>query len=125
MDLRRCLRAPGAVTPGVPVGGAGVTVVTPGVTVGGAGGPVVLIAASAGPTGSSATSRPGPTTTGPGAVITIDGGPNATAHIVGAQTDATDFFGLGVALVVIVGAVFLTRLLFRRRRDEPPAEGMR
>ena len=88
--------------------------------------PVVLVVASTGTTVSVSTTLPGPTTTGPGAVITINGGPNATANIVGgARTDPADFFGPGVALVVIVVAVFVTRFLFRRKRGAPPAEEAR
>ena len=67
-----------------------------------------------------ATSAPSPTptarstapTTAPGSVITITGGPNATANIAGPRNDAADFYGIVVALVVIVVAIAITRVVF-------------
>lgn len=65
-------------------------------------------------TASTGTTLPAPPTTGPGAVITIDGGPTATANIVGPHNDPADFFGLALGLVAIIAAVVVTRLIFRR-----------
>lgn len=68
----------------------------------------------------------GPATTGPGSVITIIGGPNATANIPGPHSDPADFFGSALVLVLIVAAIALTRFVFRRPgRNPPPAEGER
>jgi hypothetical protein len=57
----------------------------------------------------------GPTTTAPGSVITITGGPNATANIVGPHNDPADFYGIILGLVAIAIAIALTRWLFGRK----------
>ena len=45
---------------------------------------------------------PAPPTTVPGgAVITIVGGPNATADIVGTHSDPADFYGIIIGLIAI------------------------
>jgi hypothetical protein len=67
------------------------------------------------------TSRPTAPTTAPGSVITITGGPNATANIPGPRSDAADFYGIVVALVVIVVAIVITRVAFGWRRGSRPA----
>ncbi len=78
-------------------------------------------AASAGPRGRSATgpapSQPGRSapTTAPGSVITVTGGPAATANIPGPHSDAADFYGIIVALIAILGAIALTRVVFGSR----------
>jgi hypothetical protein len=74
----------------------------------------VLLGAFAFTTAATGTSAPGPTTTLPGSEITYTGGPNATTDSPGTHNDGSDFYGLGLALLVIVGAIFLTRLVFRR-----------
>jgi hypothetical protein len=56
-----------------------------------------------------------PTTEGPGVVITIDGGPNATAHIPGPQSDPADFYGILIVGLAIAAALIATRWLFGRR----------
>lgn len=59
-------------------------------------------------------------------MITIKGGPSATANIPGSHNDPADFFGSALVLLAIVGSIALARLLFRRRGSpEPPAEGSR
>ena len=61
-----------------------------------------------------------PPTTGPaGAVITIDGGPNATARIVGPHNDPADFYGIVLVFLAIAVALFATRWLFGRRGGSP------
>ncbi len=65
-------------------------------------------------TASTATTLPAPPTTLPGAIITIDGGPNATANIAGPHDDPADFYGIILGLVAIVVAIVVTRLIFRR-----------
>ena len=87
------------------------TVVNPGLTL------------TAAPTGAGLTAAgPGITvpgrstpTTAPGSVITITGGPNATANIPGPHNDAADFYGIAVALIAIMAAIALTRIVFGRR----------
>ena len=59
--------------------------------------------------------RPVPTTTAPGSLITIIGGPNATANIPGPHNDSADFYGIVLALVAIVAAIAITRVVFGRR----------
>ena len=75
---------------------------------------------------------PAPPTSTPGGIITIKGGPGATANIPGPHNDPADFFGIVLALAAIVVVIGLTRLIFRTRRDsgprstgpeEPPAAG--
>jgi hypothetical protein len=80
------------------------------------------VARSATATGrTTGTTRPTPPTTAPGSVITITGGPNATANIPGPQNDAADFYGILVALAIIVVAIAITRVAFGRRRGTTPA----
>jgi hypothetical protein len=67
------------------------------------------------------TTRPTAPTTAPGSVITITGGPNATANVPGPHSDAADFYGILVALVVIVVAIAITRVAFGWRRGSRPA----
>lgn len=55
-----------------------------------------------------------PTTSGVGAVITIDGGPNATANIPGPRNDPADLYGIVLVLLAIAVALFATRWLFAR-----------
>lgn len=55
-------------------------------------------------------------------MITIQGGPNATASVPGPHNDASDFWGSGLVILVIIGAIALTRLVFRRPRDEQVEE---
>ncbi|HET7524156.1 MAG TPA: hypothetical protein VFJ79_08450 [Acidimicrobiales bacterium] len=47
-------------------------------------------------------------------MITVQGGPTATANIPGPHNDAADFWGSGLVILVIIGAIALTRLVFRR-----------
>ena len=47
-------------------------------------------------------------------MITVQGGPSATANIPGPHNDAADFWGSGLVILVIIGAIALTRLVFRR-----------
>ena len=44
----------------------------------------------------------------------MQGGPTATANIPGPHNDAADFWGSGLVILVIIGAIALTRLVFRR-----------
>ena len=55
-----------------------------------------------------------PSTSGAGAVITIDGGPNATANIPGPHNDPADLYGIVLVLLAIAVALFATRWLFGR-----------
>lgn len=55
------------------------------------------------------------TTTGPGAVITIDGGPGGTAHIIGPHNDPADLYGIVLVILAIAVALFATRWLFGHR----------
>ena len=60
------------------------------------------------------------TTTVPTGVVTIVGGPNATAHIVGPHNDPADFYGIVAVIIGIAVAILLTRWIFGRpgpRRD--------
>jgi hypothetical protein len=68
-------------------------------------------------------SSPGPTTTGPGSVITIVGGPSATANIPGPHNDGADFYGIILVLAGIAAAIVLTRVLFGHRGGSPGAGG--
>lgn len=76
-------------------------------------------------------STTGPSTTvgratGPGAVVTIQGGPYTTANIPGSHTDPADFWGSGLVIVVILVSIAVARLVFRRPGPPvPPAEGPR
>ncbi|MBO0729233.1 MAG: hypothetical protein J2P57_08230 [Acidimicrobiaceae bacterium] len=67
--------------------------------------------------------RSGPTTTQPGAVITIPPGGTAPT-IIGPHNDSSDFWALGFALVGIVVAVVVVRLVFKGRAHpaRPPEE---
>jgi hypothetical protein len=46
-------------------------------------------------------------------------------RIAGPHNDGADFYGLGLGLLAIVGAIALTRLVFRRRGRSGDAEGTR
>jgi hypothetical protein len=52
-------------------------------------------------------------------VITIVGGPNATAHIPGSYNDPADLYGILLGLLAIGLAIFATRWLFGRGRRGP------
>ncbi len=67
---------------------------------------------------STSTSTP-PTTSGAGVVITIDGGPNATAHIPGPHSDPADLYGIVLVVLAIAVALFATRWMFGRRGGRP------
>jgi hypothetical protein len=73
---------------------------------------------------------------GTGFVVVPGGTPGQTQSpkqpaLPGSQNDAADFYGLGAALVVIVGAIFLVRRLVPLRRQsyvgrhpsQPPGHG--
>ncbi|HVA74255.1 MAG TPA: hypothetical protein VNF71_06785 [Acidimicrobiales bacterium] len=63
---------------------------------------------------------------GPGSVITIEGGPNATANIPGPRSDPADFWGSGLVIVAILVSIAVARFVFRRPGPPaPPAEGPR
>lgn len=51
---------------------------------------------------------------GPGAVITIVGGPNATANIPGSQQDPADLYGIVLVLIGIALAILVVRWVFGR-----------
>lgn len=53
-------------------------------------------------------------------MITIYGGPNATANIPGTHNDPADLYGIVVVLAVIVVAIALVRWLFGRRGSGRP-----
>lgn len=55
------------------------------------------------------------TTAGPGQVITICCGANATANIPGPQQDPADLYGIVLVILAIAVALFATRWLFGRR----------
>jgi hypothetical protein len=59
----------------------------------------------------------------PGSVITIIGGPSATADIPGPHNDGADFYGIVLGLIAIVLAIAVTRVVFRRRGDRPGDHG--
>jgi hypothetical protein len=73
---------------------------------------VILSAAISNST--TATTLPIPSTTAPGSVITITGGPSATARIPGPQDDSADFYGIVLALAGIGIAIAVTRVVFGR-----------
>ncbi|MDA8044591.1 MAG: hypothetical protein M0Z30_05025 [Actinomycetota bacterium] len=54
------------------------------------------------------------TTTLASGVITIDGGPNATANIVGSHNDPADLYGIVLVGLAIALALVATRWLFGR-----------
>jgi hypothetical protein len=56
-------------------------------------------------------------------VITIVGGPSATANIPGPHNDPADFYGIVLGLLAIVAAIALSRRVFRRRGGPSDAEG--
>ena len=58
-------------------------------------------------------------------MITIIGGPSATANVPGPHNDAADFYGIIVGLVAIVVAIAVTRVVFRRRGGSASVEGRR
>jgi hypothetical protein len=66
---------------------------------------------------------PDPTTMAPGSVITIVGGPSATASTPVPHKDGADFYGIILVLAAIVVAIVLTRVLFGRRGGSPGAGG--
>ena len=95
----RCTAPIGA--PCVPV----LTTINPGPTSGGARpSPRVLLGTFAFGTVTTPSTRPPgrSTTTAPGSVITITGGPNATTNIPGPHNDAADFYGIALALIAIM-----------------------
>lgn len=61
-----------------------------------------------------------PTTSGAGVVITIDGGPNATARIPGAHNDPADLYGIGAVLLSIAAILIAARWIFGRRGGATP-----
>ncbi len=70
--------------------------------------------------------RPTTPTTTPGALITVDGGPSATANIPGPHSDSADFYGIFLALFIIVAAIAITRVVFGWRpgsRRASPSSG--
>ncbi len=83
--------------------------------------------ATTNPTGTTLGRHPTPTTA-PGALITLNGGPNATANIPGPHNDSADFYGIFVALAVIMIAIAITRVVFgwrggSRRASRPGGPG--
>jgi hypothetical protein len=56
-----------------------------------------------------------PTTVPGGSIITIYGGPNATANIPGSHNDPADLYGIVLVLVVIFASIALARWVFGRR----------
>ncbi len=61
------------------------------------------------------TSTSTPATTNPaGVVITLGGGPHATAHIPGPHNDPADLYGIVLVLLAIAVALIATRWLFGR-----------
>jgi hypothetical protein len=70
------------------------------------------------------TSTTTPTTTVPGSIITIKGGPFATANLPGERQDASDFYGIVIVLLAIVVVIIAARSLFgRKRRRRPGSPG--
>ncbi len=61
----------------------------------------------------STTSTP-PTTNPAGVVITLGGGPRATAHIPGPHNDPADLYGIVLVLLAIAIALIAIRWLFGR-----------
>lgn len=57
-----------------------------------------------------------PTTNPAGVVITIDGGPNATANVKGPHNDPADLYGIVLVLLAIAVALIATRWIFGRGR---------
>ena len=68
------------------------------------------------------TSSTTPSTTGLSGTVVTDA---PITRIVGPHNDAADFYGIGLVLLAIVGAIALTRLVFRRRGSSRDAEGTR
>jgi hypothetical protein len=64
--------------------------------------------------GSATTTIPG------GSVITIYGGPNATANIPGPHNDPADLYGIVLVLAVIFVSIALARWVFGRRGKAGP-----
>jgi hypothetical protein len=61
-----------------------------------------------------------PTTSNPLATeITITGGPNATAHLVGTHNDPADLYGIILVFLAIGVAILAARWLFGRRGPAP------
>ena len=61
------------------------------------------------------------TAQGPGAEVTIVGGPNVTVAIPGPQSDAIDLFGIIPVLLAIGAAIAGARWLFGRSKGMPVA----
>ena len=64
-----------------------------------------------------------------GGVVTIDGGPTATAHVIGSRQDSSDFYGIILVTLAIAVAIVVTRALFGHRsavqtrdRDDRPRD---
>lgn len=55
-----------------------------------------------------------PSTTLATGVITIDGGPNATARVIGPHNDPADLYGIVLVGLAIAAALVATRWLFGR-----------
>ena len=68
---------------------------------------------------------PGPTTTAPGSVVTIVGGPYSNPNVTGPHSDPFDFYGPVIALAAVVVAITLARLVFSRRGRDSHVEGPR
>jgi hypothetical protein len=61
-----------------------------------------------------------PSTTNPAAnEITIVGGPNATANIVGTHNDPADLYGIILVFVAVALAILAARWLLGRRGPAP------
>ncbi|MGI8753518.1 MAG: hypothetical protein ACR2MN_14630 [Acidimicrobiales bacterium] len=73
-----------------------------------------LLLVSAGPPGPA-----GPTTAVPGQPSTTQ--PSTT--VPGPQQDSADFYGLFGAVAIIIGAIIVIRLAFRRPRRPPAGRG--
>jgi len=70
---------------------------------------------TAGEWAGAASAATSPTTVDSG-VITIVGGPDATARIVGPHNDPADLYGIVLVLAAIAVALFATRWIFGRGR---------
>lgn len=64
-----------------------------------------------------------PTTGNPLATeITITGGPNATAHLVGTHNDPADLYGIILVFVAIAVAILAARWILGRRGPGPGSD---
>lgn len=52
----------------------------------------------------------------PGSVITIKGGPFATANLPGERQDSSDFYGILIVLLAIAVVIIVARSLLGRKR---------